>query len=114
MSDFYLLLLQAVLSVSMSLAVLSVISKPLVNVLCRICPDEQAAAFWLSYAKLMLIISPLLLVLTVEMFSFGRDPLTSVRLTVIAGLGGLLIGLHTIATRLRLFVIVPQQKGGAS
>lgn len=77
----------------------------------RICPDEQAALFWLSYTKVMLMIAPLLLVLMVNMFSHFSDPMDSLRLALIAALGGLLIGLHSIGRRLGQFVATPQKPG---
>ena len=78
------------------------------NILGRICPDEQAAAFWLSYTKVMLMIAPLLLVLIVDMFAHFSNPLDTLRLALTAALGGLLIGLRSIGKRLGQFVKVPQ------
>ncbi len=108
MNSYLLLLAEFITSVTVSFAVLRVLSVPLINVLERICPDEQAAAFWLSYTKVMLIIAPLLLVLTVDMFTSFSDPMDSLRLTFIAALGGLLIGLYSVGKRLAQFVSVPQ------
>ena len=48
MNGLFLLLVESATSITLSLAVLYVLSRPLINVLSRICPDEQAAAFWLS------------------------------------------------------------------
>jgi len=114
MNAYFLLFAQSLLSVALSFAVLFVLSGPLVNVLGRICPDEQAAVFWLSYTKVMLMIAPLLLVLMVNMFSHFSDPMDSLRLALIAALGGLLIGLHSIGRRLGQFVATPQKPGGAA
>jgi len=114
MNAYFLLFAQFLLSVALSFAVLFVLSGPLVNVLGRICPDEQAALFWLSYTKVMLMIAPLLLVLMVDMFSHFSDPMDSLRLALIAALGGLLIGLHSIGRRLGQFVATPQKPGGAA
>ena len=114
MNAYFLLLAESLISVATSLAVLYVLSRPLVNVLVRICPDEQAAAFWLSYTKIMLMIAPLLLVLAVDLFAHFRDPLDSLRLARIAALGGLLIGMHSIGKRLGRFVVSPRQPGSAA
>lgn len=114
MNAFFLLFAESILSVAVSLAVLYVLSGPLVNVLKRVCPDEQAAAFWLSYTRVMLMIAPLLLVLTVDMFTHFSNPMDSLRLALMAALAGLLIGLHSIGKRLGQFVKAPQQTGGAS
>ncbi len=108
MNAYIQLFAAAFISTAVSFAVLRVLSRPLMNILSRICPDEQAAAFWLSYAKVMLMIAPLLLVLTVDMFAHFRDPLDSVRLALMAALGGLLIGLRSIGKRLEQFVKMPE------
>lgn len=114
MNAYVLLCAESLISIAVSLAVLYVLSGPLVNILGRICPDEQAAIFWLSYTKVMLMIAPLLLVLTVDMFSHFSDPMDSLRLTLMAALGGLLIGLYSIGKRLGQFVMLPGKPGSAS
>lgn len=114
MSAYILLFLELLISIAISLAVLYVLSTPLVNVLTKICPDEQAAVFWLSYTKVILMILPLLIVLTVDVFTYFKDPMDSLRLTLIAVLAGLLIGLYSIGKRLGQFVTAPQQSNEAS
>ncbi len=114
MNSYLLPLFEILMSTAVSLTVLFVLSTPLVNLLDRICPDQQAAAFWLSYTKVMLMIFPLLLVLSVDFFTHFSDPIDSLRLAMIAVLGGLLIGLHSIGKRLALFVIVPENSECAS
>ena len=113
MNAYLQLFAASLISIAISFAVLRVLSSPLMNVLSRICPDEHAAALWLSYTKVRLMIAPLLLVLTVDMFAHFSNPLDSMRLALIAALGGLLIGLHSIGKRLSRFVITPQP-GSAS
>lgn len=114
MNAYLLLCVEALTSIAISLAVLYVLSQPLLDILARICPDEQAAAFWLSYTKLMLMIAPLLLVLAVDLFSHFSDPLDSLRLALLATLGGLLLGLRTIGKRLGQFVQAPNIPGSAA
>jgi len=88
MNGLFLLFVESVTSIALSLAVLYVLSRPLINILNRICPDEQAAAFWLSYTKVMLLIAPLLLVLTLDLFAHFSDPMDTWRLSLIVALGG--------------------------
>lgn len=114
MNGLFLLLVESATSITLSLAVLYVLSRPLINILSRICPDEQAAAFWLSYTKVMLLLAPLLLVLTVDLFAHFSDPMDTWRFSLIVALGGILIGLYMIGERLGQFVTTPQQTGGAS
>lgn len=114
MNAYLLLTIEAFISIAVSLLVLYVLSSPLMNVLGRICPDEQAAAFWLSYTKVMLMIAPLLLVLIVDMFSRFNDPMDSLRLALMAALGGILLGLYSIGKRLGQFVTVPQGAGSVA
>lgn len=113
MNAYFQLFAASLISIAISFTVLRVLSSPLMNILSRICPDEQAAAFWLSYTKVMLVIAPLLLVLTINMFAHFSNPLDSMRLALMAALGGLLIGLHSIGKRLGRFVKMPEA-GGAS
>jgi len=114
MENYLLLLLESITSIAVSLTVLHVLSRPLMNVLSRVCPDEQAAAFWLSYTKVMLLIAPLLLVLTVDMVAQFSDPMDSWRFSLMMALGGILIGLYTVGERLGRFVTTPPKTGGAS
>lgn len=103
MDAFLLLLAEAAISLFISLIVLFALSGPLVNILVRICPDDKAALFWLSYTRLMLTIAPLLLVLSVDMFASAASPFTSLRLTLMAALAGVLFGLQRIGQRLSQF-----------
>lgn len=114
MNAYLLLFVELLISVAASLAVLRVLSLPLVNVLGRICPDQQAALFWLSYTKVMLMIAPLLLVLTVDLLTHFSSPMDSLRLALIAALGGLLIGMLSIGKRLGRFVSAAQESGRAA
>lgn len=114
MENYLLLLLELLTSIAVSLSVLRVLSLPLMNVLSRVCPDEQAASFWLSYTKLMLLIAPLLLVLTVDLFTHFSAPMDAWRFSLMMALGGILIGLYMVGERLGRFVISPQKTGGAS
>lgn len=114
MENSLLLLVESLTSISVSFAVLYVLSRPLMNVLSRICPDEHAAAFWLSYTKVMLLIAPLLLVLTMDLLAHFSNPLDSWRFALIVALGGILVGLYTVGERLGKFVTTPQKTGGAS
>ncbi len=109
MNNYLLLFAEFFVSIAASLAALYVLSRPLINVLDRICPDEQAATFWQSYIKVMLVIAPLLLVLIVDLFSSLSNPLDSLRLTLIAALSGLLTGLYSIGKRLGQFVVTPDK-----
>ena len=111
MNAYLMLFLEVIMSVVVSTAVLYVLSCPLVRVLERICPDEQAALFWLSYTKVMLMIVPLLLVLIVDLFTQLGAPIESLRITLIAILGGLLLGLYSVGNRLGKFVTIPEQMG---
>jgi hypothetical protein len=114
MNAYVLLVSESLLCLAASLAVLHALSRPLMNVLSRICPDEQAASFWLSYTKLMLMLAPLLMVLTVDLFTHFSNPMDTLRLALIAALGGLLAGLHAVGKRIGQYVSVPRKEGDVS
>jgi hypothetical protein len=107
MNAYFLLLMQLVLSIGVSLLTLHVLSRSLFDLLCRICPDEQAALFWQSYTKIMLLLAPLLLVLGVTQLSTFGDPLDSLRVALIAALGGLLLALFAVGMRVGSFIRPP-------
>lgn len=111
MNPHVLVLFKVLMSVAISLAVLRVLARPLIDVLERICPDAQAAGFWLSYTQLMLIIAPALLVLTVDLATRFSDPLDSLRVALMAALAGLLLGLQAIGKRIGGFVVMPKRIG---
>lgn len=98
------LLMASLISVILSALVLRVLSEPLLRVLSRLCPDEAAAAFWLTYTQVMLTMAPLLAVLLVATVAHGSDALSAVRLSVTAALVGLLAGLYTVGRRLAPYV----------
>lgn len=114
MNAYVLLATESLICVAVSLAVLHAMSRPLMNVLSRICPDEQAASFWLSYTRVMMLLAPLLLVLSVDLFTHFANPMDTLRLALIAALGGLLVGLHAIGKRIGLYVRSPKEAGGES
>lgn len=113
MSDYLHLPIAAGVSLLASLSVLAVLTPSLHQLLRRLCPDEAAAAFWLSYTRVMLVIAPLLLVLLMDQLGDWQDPVTALRLALMAALAGLLIGLRIIGRRLGQFVRVPDTMGGA-
>ncbi|MCL2523555.1 MAG: hypothetical protein FWF20_01875 [Betaproteobacteria bacterium] len=107
MNAYLQLLALSCISIAISFAVLRVLSAPLANILGRVCPDEEAAAFWVSYSRLMLTITPLLLVLAADMFARFSNPLDSARLALMVALLGLLIGLYAIGAHLAQFIRLP-------
>lgn len=111
MNAYSLLLAEILISATTSVVALKILSRPLINVLGQICPDEQAAIFWLSYTKVMLMITPLIFVLILDMFTRFSDPMYNLRLALVAALGGLLVGMYAIGTRLGRFVITPNGAG---
>ncbi|HNI73548.1 MAG TPA: hypothetical protein PLX65_08480, partial [Accumulibacter sp.] len=76
-----------------------------------ICPDEESAGFWLSYTQVMLVIAPLMLVLLIDLFSRYSTPQDSLRMALLATLGGLLAGLSLVGSRLGRFIAVPDRPG---
>ena len=110
MNAYLLLLLELLISIGASLLVLRILAKPLVKTLERICPDEESAGFWLTYTQVMLVIAPLILVLLMDLFSRYGTPLDSLRMALLAALGGLLAGLNLLGSRLGRFITVPEHR----
>jgi MFS-type transporter involved in bile tolerance (Atg22 family) len=114
MNTYILLAAESLICVAVSLAGLHAMSRPLMNVLSRICPDEQAASFWLTYTRLMLMLTPLLMVLLVDLFTRFSNPMDTLRLALIAALSGLLAGLYNVERRIGRYVSVPRKEEGVS
>ena len=111
MNAYLLLLLEMLISIAVSMVVLRALTTPLLRTLEHICPDEQSASFWHIYTRVMLVIAPLILVLVTDAFSRYGDPLDSLRMTVLAALGGLLVGMHLLGRRLGRFIRPPEATG---
>ena len=107
MDTIYLFISEVLISLILSAMSLWVLSKPLINVLTDLCPTQKQAEFWQAYTRLMLSISPLLLVLIVDSFVASDDVLAHIRISLMAGLAGLLIGMIIVGKR--IFVPVSQQ-----
>lgn len=111
MSAVALIIVKVLISLTVSLAVLRMLSGPLENVLVRLCPDAQVADFWVTYTRVMLIIAPLLLVPSVDVLTRYATPSDSLHFALIAALSGLLIGLYAVGHRLSQFAR-PQESTG--
>ncbi|MDR2001386.1 MAG: hypothetical protein LBP94_07650 [Zoogloeaceae bacterium] len=114
MNNYLLLLLEVFASICFSLVVLFIFSGPLANMLRMTCPEERAVTFWLNYTRIMLTLTPLLFVLIASLFARFNNPLNNVLLIAIAALGGLLLGLKMIGTRLSDFAAKSGQAGKTS
>lgn len=114
MSSYLLWCTEILLALSTSLLVWRMISRPLLDVLRRLCPDESAAGFWLRYTQVMLLLFPLLLVLLVDLLARSGNPLDTLRLAFLAALGGLLLGLHQVGKRLSHFIAAARVTGSGS
>ncbi|MBL8399195.1 MAG: hypothetical protein JNL84_13815 [Candidatus Accumulibacter sp.] len=113
MTDPLPLLFACLLSTLSSLTILRVLSRPLAGLLERLCPDKESAAFWRSYAQLMLALAPLLCVLLLDLFVHGGDLVTRLRYGLIASLGGLLVGLWIVGRRLGQFIATAEIRRSA-
>ena len=63
MNSISVFVLQIVISVVLSGLTLMALNRPLKNILQVLCPSKIHADFWLSYTRIMLSVTPLLLVL---------------------------------------------------
>lgn len=114
MNPTFLLLLECLLSVLLSLAILRRLSPPLGGLLEKLCPDAQSAAFWRSYTQLMLTLAPLLCVLLLDPFFPVGNPAAQVRFGLMASLGGMLLGLWIIGRRLGRFIDTAESRRSGS
>lgn len=88
--------IEITISLFLSALVLVSISRPPNNVLQDLCPIEALAEFWLYYTGLMLLLAPLLVVLVSDSLWPSGDVLQNVKVTYIAVLAGLTLGLMIV------------------
>ena len=110
METYATLLLECLVSVLLSRAILQLLSGQLAGTLERLCPDTPATEFWLSYTKLMLILTPLFCVLLFDLRLPPGDLAARLRFGVIASLGGLLFGLWLLGRRLGRFIEIAAKR----
>lgn len=106
MNPVVLLGVQALISLAASTAVLLALSRTLDT----LCPDRPAAAFWLDYARTMLVIVPLVLVLAMDLLAPTCPPQDKLRLALLASLCGLLLALYAVGRRMGQFIPVPASR----
>lgn len=110
MSSSLLLAFEVLISLGVSALLIRALSRHLAATLCRLCPDEAAASFWLTYTQLMLLAAPLLLVLLVDLALPGRDPALVLRLALFAAVGGSVLGLRRVGKVIGRFVSLPAKE----
>lgn len=110
MNTYLMLPLELLISIATSVAVLRTLSIPLKKTLEQLCPDEQPAEFWFTYTKVMLVITPLILVLIVDLLTRYSNPMDSLRVTMLASFVGLLIGMQRIGLKLGRFIVTPKRE----
>lgn len=114
MSQSVIVLSELAVSLACSALVLRFLTDPLAGVLGRLCPDAEAVAFWRTYARLMLVLVPILLVLVVDLFARFSDPADALRVALMTALTGLLAGLHVIGRQIGGFIVRPASPRGDS
>lgn len=107
MSPSVVVLFELAVSLACSALVLRFLTDPLAGVLGRLCPDAEAVAFWRIYARLMLVIVPVLLVLLVDQFASIHSPADARRIALMTSLTGLLAGLRVIGRQIGGFIVRP-------
>ena len=100
MNTLILFSLEILISLSMSFITLWIISKPLIKVLEDLCPSKTQANFWLAYTRIMLLISPLLLVLMVSLNSRHYNNIESIKFSLVSALVGLLLGMLIVGKKI--------------
>ena len=88
------------ISICLSIATLWLLAKPLVNILEDLCPTKKQADFWLAYTRIMLLISPLLLVLVVSIIKSGDNSIETIKISLVSALAGLLLGMLIVGKKI--------------
>jgi hypothetical protein len=100
MNQLLLFGLEIIISLCLSTVTLWLLSQPLVNVLEDLCPTKKQAAFWLAYTRIMLLISPLLLVLVVSILNNAGNNIDTIKISLGSALAGLLLGMIIVGRKI--------------
>jgi len=111
MNTLALFITEIIISLCLSGITLWVLNKPLINILEDLCPTKKQSHFWVAYTRIMLSITPLLMVLFfTKVYKYGRlsgvDSIYVIKASMIAALTGLLIGMLIVGRK----VIIPASK----
>ena len=106
MNIVLIFVIEITISICLSIATLLLLAKPLVNILEDLCPTKKQAEFWLAYTRIMLLLSPLLLVLVVSMVKSGDNGIETVKISLVSALAGLLLGMLIVGKK----IFAPAQK----
>ena len=99
MSTVLIFAIEIIISLCLSMVTLWLLAKPLVNILEDLCPTKKQADFWLAYTRIMLLISPLLLVLVVSMVKSGDNSIETIKISLVSALAGLLLGMVIVGKK---------------
>lgn len=100
MHTFLELLITVGICASLSLAVFRILSLPLLNILRKLCSNEESAQFWMAYFKTMLLLAPLLLSLITQWIFKSQNPIEHLRIIFISCLTGLIFGLFRLERKI--------------
>lgn len=99
MTSITLFIIEIFISLTLSTIVLFTLSKPLINILEDLCHTPHQAQFWLAYTRMMMFISPLLVVLLSGSLT-NIQGLAHIKLALMSALAGLLLGLMIVGRRI--------------
>lgn len=101
MDSLVLFIAEIVLSAAMSIVVLAILSTPLRNVLTDLCLTAKQADFWVAYTRIMLFMSPLMLVLMVDgMTQVQNNLIDNIQRALASALAGLILGMIIVGYRI--------------
>jgi len=101
MSDIQILFIEMVVSLVTSIVILGLIDRSLGSALTDLCPTDRLARFWLTYARIMILTAPMLLVLITARV-YGGTLFENLRAALIASLTGVIIGMIILGRRMSL------------
>ncbi|HHJ16556.1 MAG TPA: hypothetical protein ENJ80_07650 [Gammaproteobacteria bacterium] len=98
MSNITLILVQVSLCFGISMAVIALLRRHLIDVLTDTCGTPKRAAFWLMFTQLMLVIAPLLLVIFFTDAKPGINdyPAAAIKDTLFQSLFGIFIAISMV------------------
>ena len=99
MSDIQILFIELAVSLTTSIIILGLLDRSLGSALTDLCPTERLARFWVTYTRIMILTTPLLLVLVTDRV-YGGTLFENLRAALIASLTGVIIGMIILGRRM--------------
>ena len=108
MNEYIQFLINILISLILSIAVIAQVNRALFDMLQKLCPTGQQARFWQAYVKTLLCMLPLCMVFIIDI-QMQLTGLAQIKMVLTTALAGLLVGLVVLG--LQMYRVTLLQSG---